>query len=452
MMVTPNIRLVRELGRGGMGSVWEAEHLTLKTKVAVKFLTEKSIRNAEASQRFTREASLAANIKSPHVVQMLDHGSMADGSLFIVMELLDGEPLNTLMERQGRMSLSDVHLLLGQLCEALTKAHMVGIVHRDLKPENLFLVATGYQLFVKVLDFGLSKSTGHKLAGGFSTRSVSVMGTPLYMSPEQLMSVKHVDLRTDLWAVAVTVYYLLTDVHPFNAESVAALSIAICLEEFKPVTTISPDLPAGLDAWFVKALAKEPDERFGSADELWQAFCAAATTTAGPHRGASEPIAPPQNAPVDAVTHALPHSGHTSGSSPQERKSRNALYGMLTVVASALIAVLFYLTSAGEEDERAKPMGSEAPPMGVASTVHVPAASVNSLHTIPTSISSSPATSASVSASSATAAGAPSVEKSTSSSKRPSTRRNIRTPRVDCSNPYYRTTNGDLRIKKGCEG
>ena len=156
--VTPNIRLVRELGEGGMGSVWVAEHTTLHTEVAVKFVHDE-MATETLLKRFSREASLAAQIKSPHVVQTYDHGATDEGMPYIVMELLEGESLQDRLKR-GPLDARKTAMVVAQVCKALSKAHAIEIVHRDLKPANLFLVESGYEVFVKVLDFGIAKQTG----------------------------------------------------------------------------------------------------------------------------------------------------------------------------------------------------------------------------------------------------------------------------------------------------
>ncbi len=152
--ITPTIRLVRRLGGGGMGSVWIADHLALRTQVVVKFIAVELASNPEALDRFSREAAAAAQVKSPHVVQMLDHGVTPDGVAFIVMELMEGEDLGTYLRARGRLSIAETAEIIGQVCKALGRAHERRIVHRDIKPDNIFLCAMGQgETFVKLLDF-----------------------------------------------------------------------------------------------------------------------------------------------------------------------------------------------------------------------------------------------------------------------------------------------------------
>ena len=271
--VTQSLRLVRQLGKGGMGEVWVAQHLALETEVAIKFISpEVADRDPTLTGRFKREASLAAKIKSPHVVQMLDYGLMLDGTPFIVMEKLEGESLGQYLERDCLLDLERTATMLDQTGKALDKAHAVGVVHRDLKPDNLFWVDSGYDMFIKVLDFGIAKSTAVTAQPTVVTESTAVAGTPQFMSPEQLLSTKNVDGRTDLWALGVITYLCLTGRYPFNADTLAGLTLAICMEDFTPASQHRPTLPAQLDAWFARALAKEPGRRFATAGELAVAF------------------------------------------------------------------------------------------------------------------------------------------------------------------------------------
>jgi serine/threonine-protein kinase len=265
-LIGSNVRLVRLLGQGGKGSIWVAEHLTLHTQVAVKFMTAEVAKNPDATARFTREASAAAQIKSPHVVQTFDHGITEGGVPYIVMELLEGEDLSRRIQHRGRVAPQEVALIVGQVSKALYRAHSLGIVHRDIKPENIFLTDVDGDLLVKVLDFGIAKRSQD---AGFSMTSTGAMvGTPYYMSPEQVMSAKSVDFRSDLWSLAVVAYHALMGKVPFEAETVGALCVAINAAEFVPPTKLDPRLPPSVDAWFRKALARDPAQRFPTAKDL----------------------------------------------------------------------------------------------------------------------------------------------------------------------------------------
>ncbi len=268
MMVTANVRLTRPLGEGAMGSVWVADHLTLKTEVAVKFIAAALAKtDSEILERFGREASLAAQIKSPHVVQTFDQGLMADGTPYIVMELLEGESLQDMIDRLERVPPAVTAQIVVQVARALGRAHDLGIVHRDIKPDNIFVTHTEDGAFAKVLDFGIAKHTQLPKMGGLTNPGVMV-GTPEYMSPEQVLSAKDVDFRADLWALGVTTYQCLTGELPFTAEALGTLCVKLLDGAFTPPSELNGALSPSFDAFFTRVLARSPDERFDSAREL----------------------------------------------------------------------------------------------------------------------------------------------------------------------------------------
>jgi eukaryotic-like serine/threonine-protein kinase len=273
--VTPTIRLVKKLGEGGMGSVWIADHLALHTQVAVKFMAAHFATSPDAMARFSREASAAAQIKSPHVVQIFDHGVLPGGVPFIVMELLEGEELSQLMRRQGTVGVEQTSQIISQMCKALAKAHARGVIHRDIKPDNVFLVDSDGEIFVKLLDFGIAKQTQESV---HVTSTGSVMGTPHYMSPEQLLSSKHVDPRSDLWAVGVVAYHCITGRVPFDGETFAGIALAIAQGEYPPPFASQGIGSPELDAWFARALSRTVDGRFSSARELAEELAKLAST------------------------------------------------------------------------------------------------------------------------------------------------------------------------------
>ena len=201
MMVTPSVKLVRPLGEGGMGAVWVAEHLSLRTQVVVKFIASGLQDNKEATERFSREAAAAAQVKSPHVVQTFDHGFTADGIPYIVMELLEGRDLGAFLDTERCCPPDLVVEIIAQLSRALDRAHERGIVHRDIKPGNIFLCDDGRnEVFVKLLDFGIAKGVDvPKIDNG--TKTGAMIGSPFYMSPEQILGSRNVDHRSDLWSV-----------------------------------------------------------------------------------------------------------------------------------------------------------------------------------------------------------------------------------------------------------
>jgi len=272
--VTPSLQLVRLLAEGGMGHVWVANHLALDIQVAVKFVRAQVARQDPAiSDRFHREAQAAARINSPHVVQIFDHGSTADGTEYIVMELLEGETLARRLSVAGPLDVLGALRVAEQTADVLEKAHALGILHRDIKPENLFLTDLGQPPFVKVLDFGLAK---FNVPGGKELTLIgTLLGTPAYMSPEQLRESKHATELGDLWALAVTLYKTLTGRLPFEAATTAAVLFAVCASDFAPLDRYRTGLPEALNAWFSIALAKDPARRFRSAREFSSSFAEA---------------------------------------------------------------------------------------------------------------------------------------------------------------------------------
>ncbi len=328
-MIGPNIRLFRKLGEGGMGSVWVADHLTLKTQVAVKFMAEALARDEAAMARFTDEATAAAQIKSRHVVQILDSGVTAWGVAFIVMELLDGEDLGARLGRVRTLSIEETAEVVEQGCKALAQAHRHGIVHRDIKPENIFFTHCDGEVVIKILDFGIAKRQGQQAFSATSTGSM--MGTPLYMSPEQVLSSKHVHHASDLWSLGVVAYHALTGVLPFEGETVGAICVAINAGTFRPASELRPDLPAGIDGWIERALAHAPADRFESARQMSDALA----TVLGTSRG-SIPSLEPSAARTMAPELPLPL--------PLNRGPGPRLIGGALVLIVAALAVVFAAT------------------------------------------------------------------------------------------------------------
>jgi serine/threonine-protein kinase len=262
-------RLIRQLDRGGMGAVWEAQHLVLGSSVAVKLMDAEISASPETMTRFLREAQAAAALRSPHVVQILDYG-IDEGVPYIVMELLEGETLATRLARQV-LSPSQTAQLLTDVARALARAHEVGIVHRDLKPENVFIIRNDDQELAKVLDFGIAKTPRGLVASlavepDSSTDTGALLGTPNYMSPEQAYGSKELDYRTDIWSLGVIACECLTGTRPFEAPTVGKLLVAICTEPIPIPSALGP-VPAGFDAWFARACARDVTERFQSARE-----------------------------------------------------------------------------------------------------------------------------------------------------------------------------------------
>ncbi len=322
--VTPTLRLTRLLGKGGMGSVWLADHLTLGSQVAIKFMAIANIDDETLMQRFRTEAKAAAQIKHPHVAQVFDHGVTADdGVPYIVMEYLEGEDLKHAVKRLGPLPIADVVRVVTHAAKALARAHTLGIVHRDIKPDNIFMCNIDGETFVKLLDFGVAKiDQGNAMAG--ATTTGSMMGTPLYMSPEQLLSARSVDLRSDLWSLAVVAYFALTGRVPFTGETIGSLSVAVHGGVFPLPSTLRPELPPALDAWFVRTLKRDPNERFQSAKEMAEAFDKASSSHAMSTHAALSSSTPSMH-PSFASMAQMPSSPALSQSSPVSSESSSMM-------------------------------------------------------------------------------------------------------------------------------
>ena len=259
--------LQQEIGRGGMGSIWEARDQQLERPVAIKIITEEHHAVAELRRALEHEARVIARLNDPHIVQIFDYG-LEEGNPYIVMELLSGEDLESRLERHERVPVPTGIKIVDQIAQALTAAHGAGIVHRDLKPGNVFLVRGSEEERIKVLDFGLVALLAE---AGDGPSGAGVAGTPGYMSPEQLR-VARLDARCDVWALGVIAYRLLTGEMPFAGETLADLIVNICTDPFQRATERLPELPAVADAFFERALAKDPALRFQTARELAAAF------------------------------------------------------------------------------------------------------------------------------------------------------------------------------------
>ena len=273
-------RVERVLGAGAMGTVYAATHVVLGQRVAIKRMHVERLGRPNARERFLREARAAASLRSQHVARVIDVGVCEDGAPFIVMEHLDGEDLATLLDRRGALPFAEAVEYVLQAAEAVAEAHAAGIVHRDLKPANLFLIRDPAGApRVKVLDFGISKLLGDDLA---LTRNAVAMGSPLYMSPEQMVSSKDVDSRTDLWSLGVVLYELVTATVPFDEPRLEALYGRILQSPPPAISARVATVPAGLEAVILQCLQKDRRRRFANAAEL-----AAALAPFLPERGAA---------------------------------------------------------------------------------------------------------------------------------------------------------------------
>jgi serine/threonine protein kinase len=349
-LVAGKYEVVRLIGRGGMGAVWEGRHVSLGTRVAIKFIDQEYAQSKEARVRFETEARAAAALQSKHAIQIYDHGVMDDGRPYMVMEMLGGEPLDERIDRLGRLSLQDTARILGQVCRALQRAHEAGIIHRDLKPENIFLVRTqdDDDEIAKVLDFGIAKIKAAPGEQGLSssTKTGAVLGTPYYMAPEQARGLRTIDFRADLWSLGIIAYKCVSGVLPFEGESVGDLLVKICTSPPPIPSRTVPGLPPAFDMWFARTMEREPMNRFGSATELAEmlALAAGVSVRRGPMSSQPNPqyFQPPAGygtpQPTAGMT-PLPQAGMTSApfvtsAGLPSKSSRGVVLG---VVAAALV-------------------------------------------------------------------------------------------------------------------
>jgi serine/threonine-protein kinase len=276
-------RVENVLGHGGNGVVVSAHHLTLDEKVAIKFLRPEMLEDSAAVNRFLREGRAAVKIKSEYVARVFDVGTLENGAPYIVMEFLEGGDLANWLKRRGPPPVEQTVEFVLQACVAVAEAHRLGIVHRDLKPANLFcLRRPDGQLTVKVLDFGISKMSSLRGAiSGAETGPAAFLGSPFYMSPEQMRAAPDMDTGTDIWALGVILYELLTGEVPFQGTTIAELATKVAAQDPPRMRTLRPEVPAGLEAAVLRCLKKDRAARYPNVAEL-----AAAIQEFGPRRSA----------------------------------------------------------------------------------------------------------------------------------------------------------------------
>jgi serine/threonine protein kinase len=302
-VIASKYRVDRILGTGGMGVVVAATHVRLQQPVALKFLLPAHVANPEAVERFAREARASAQLRNEHVCRVSDVDAFADGSPYIVMELLDGLDLASILKRTGPLPVATACNYALEACLGVAEAHALGIVHRDLKPANLFLTKRpdGRPL-IKVLDFGIAKASSDR---GFDlTQTSVVLGSPGYMSPEQLRSSRQVDPRSDIWGIGVILYELVSGRPPFTGATITELALRIAMDPPPPLHTTPPEF----EAVVARCLAKEPDDRYADLARLARALVPFADDGASElansveqmlrHRGAPPPPVLPVAAPV----------------------------------------------------------------------------------------------------------------------------------------------------------
>ena len=271
-LIAGKYRLEKVAGEGGMGVVYAAQHLILRQRVAVKVLLPDAATSELVVERFAREAQAAARIQSEHVARVMDAGSTATGAPFLVMEYLEGCDLEELLSVEGPLPLTDVVDYLMQSLEALAHAHAVGLVHRDIKPANLFLACRpdGGNV-IKMLDFGISKAMVSRPEEKVLTGQ-AVLGSPVYMSPEQLRNAKDIDARADIWSLGVVAYELLAGKPPFDGDGVGEIFAAILEKDPQPVHMVNWRLPPEISEVIAKCLQRKPEDRWSDAAALARAL------------------------------------------------------------------------------------------------------------------------------------------------------------------------------------
>jgi eukaryotic-like serine/threonine-protein kinase len=361
-------RLVRKLGEGGFGAVYEAEHPLLKRRAAVKVLHRAARMDSDALLRFISEAQAANQIRSRHIVDIFSFGKLADGRHFYVMDLLHGEPLDRFLDREKRIDVPRALQLLRPIAEALDAAHAAGIVHRDLKPQNVFLVwDPGGDTVPKLLDFGTAKLLIESLV---ETASGTPVGTPLYMSPEQARGEK-VDGRADVYALGVLCHEMLTGQMPINGNTTLVVLMAQLSSTPPRVSVVCPDLPPQLDDPILRMLAKDPEARFASAGAALAALISAAES-AGQVIPAGMPRLP-LPPPSPEAEPASPRSSRPGGASVASlaRNQRGARRWWPVWVLAALVLAGVAGTMAYVDRRSALPSNSPAP-VAVPAPVPVP--------------------------------------------------------------------------------
>ena len=356
-------RVVRKLGEGGMGVVYVGEHALLGRRAAIKVLLPEFSANKEIVQRFFNEAKATTQIADPGIVQIFDFGYHTDGSAFIVMEILDGEPLNKRLERIGRFSPVECLRLMRQICTSLQAAHNKGVIHRDLKPDNIFLVGdpavTGGER-AKILDFGIAKLSAEE-RGSMKTRTGMVLGTPVFMSPEQCRGTGEIDHRSDIYSIGCVMMTMLTGLPPFHSEGSGEL-IAAHLREPPPFAgSRVHGFPQIVDQILQCSLAKSPNDRFATMTDMAQALGEAEQTlyqsispVTGGIAGSSRPTPFPATMLQPVPTTLTAASGQAS--SP--RTSRRTIVVALAVTCAAVIIAAVLVSTRGADKPRAAGAGS----------------------------------------------------------------------------------------------
>jgi eukaryotic-like serine/threonine-protein kinase len=354
-VVGEKYRLVRLLGEGGMGAVYEARHDVIGRRFAVKFLHAELAGHPEILARFRREAQAAGSLENENIAAVTDFGSAPDGAPYIVMEFLEGEDLAKTLARTGPLPIARAAHILIQVCRGLVAAHGRGIVHRDLKPENLLLQQRGDGGdLVKILDFGIAKLKSTEQRPEAATRTGITLGTPYYMPPEQARGQKELDERADIYALGVILFELLSAQKPHQGENYNAILYSILMGGAPRIEAFRPDLPPELANVVHRAMAGEAKDRYQSVSELSQALApftgraltpaptfSNASTVMAPHGGAAQSVRSPSNSTRAPVA----FTPNPTLQLPQPKQSRAGLWvGLAVVLLGAAGAAAWFVT------------------------------------------------------------------------------------------------------------
>ena len=404
-------RVERALGQGGMGIVLAVHDELLDRPTAIKLLAPSQVTNERSVERFVREARAAAKLQSEHVTRIYEVGQLEHGMPYIAMELLMGADLASVLAKEGALPIDVAVDYLLQAIDAVAEAHALGIVHRDLKPSNLFLAQRSDQTStVKVLDFGIAKTVGRAEAGELKLTSTSaVLGSPAYMSPEQIKTPQGVDARTDIWALGVTLYELVSTRSPFDADTASQLLARIIEHEIIPLRSVRPDAPPGLEGIVMRCMSHRPEGRYAHVGELARALApfgsgkqqrsidraemllakAGEISSPGRTSGAGVATAPTVAGPGPSAPHPGGQTGawgSTSAGDEGKRKRVAMIGGALGVLVAGMLALgaaLFQRTSSVSTAQEAPAAAASPPPIASAS-VGLPLASASA--SVPSSV------------------------------------------------------------------